>query len=184
MKPGNVQHLNEKQLVQAVVDQTDLPDAVQAHLAECSQCLTGKTKFELEMTTLSQKAELFAPKPQRRIFLPVPEAKKPFRKMFAWPNLAAAAATVTAVFILVWGTNLVRNLSEPGAENLKAEMVEAERLMTEVNTLVDNALPSIYLVISGENNVDYNEDFYQFLIPTVEDNALSSGQGMKGTPLC
>jgi len=88
------------------------------------------------------------------------------------------------VFILVWGTNLVRNLSESGAENLRAEMVEAERLMTEVNTLVDNALPSFYLVISGENNADYDDDFYQFLIPSVEDKALSSDQGMKGTPLC
>jgi hypothetical protein len=184
MKPGNVQHLDEEQLVQAVVDQTDLPDDVQAHLAECSQCLAGKTRFELEMATLSQKAEQFAPKPQRRIILPVPKAKKPFWNLFAWPNLAAAAATVTAVFILVWGTNLVRNLSEPGAENLRAEMVEAEQLMTEVNTLVDNALPSFYLVISGENNADYDDDFYQFLIPTVEDKALSSDQGMKGTPLC
>jgi len=184
MKPGNLQHLDEQQLVQAVVDQTDLPDAVQAHLAECSQCLAGKTSFELEMATLSQKAAQFAPKPQRRIILPVPKTKKAFLNLFAWPNLAAAAATVTAVFILVWGTNLVRNLSEPGTENRRAEMVEAERLMTEVNTLVDNALPSFYLVISGENNADYDDDFYQFLIPTVEDKTLSSDQGMKGTPLC
>ena len=114
----------------------------------------------------------------------MPKTKKPFWNLFAWPNLAAAAATVTAVFILVWGTNLVRNLSEPGAENRRAEMVEAERLMTEVNTLVDNALPSFYLVISGENNPDYDADLTQILIPSVEDKALSSDQGMKGTPLC
>jgi hypothetical protein len=86
-----------------------------------------------------------------------------------WRNLVAAAATVTAVFILVWGTNMVRNPSVSGAKILAAEMEEAERLMTEVNTLVDNALPAFYLVISGEKNAAYEEEFFQFLIPTIED---------------
>ena len=48
-------------------------------------------------------------------------------------------------------------------------MVESERLMTEVKTLVDNALPPFYLVLSGENNAGYDDDFYQFLIPTIEE---------------
>jgi hypothetical protein len=169
MKSGDVQHLNDEQLIQSVVDASDLPGSVQAHLTECGQCLAGKNSFELEMTTLSQKAEQFAPQPQRRIMLPAQKSKNPFRNLLDWHNLAAAAATVAAVFILVWGTNLVRNLSEPGTENLTADMVESERLMTEVKTLVDNALPPFYLVLSGENNAGYDDDFYQFLIPTIEE---------------
>jgi hypothetical protein len=169
MKPGNMQHLDEEQLVQAVVDATDLPHSVQAHLAKCGQCLAGKNSFEFEMTKLSQQVERFAPKPQRRILLPVQKTKNPLRNLLDWRNLVAAAATVTAVFILVWGTNMVRNPSVPGAEILAAEMEEAERLMTEVNTLVDNALPAFYLVISGEKNAAYEEEFFQFLIPTIED---------------
>jgi hypothetical protein len=169
MKSGDVQHLDDEQLIQSVVDASDLPGSVQAHLAECGQCLAGKNSFELEMTTLSQKAEQFAPQPQRRIMLPAQKSKNPFRNLLDWHNLVAAAATVAAVFILVWGTNLVRNLSEPGTENLKADMVESERLMTEVKTLVDNALPPFYLVLSGENNAGYDDDFYQFLIPTIEE---------------
>jgi hypothetical protein len=121
------------------------------------------------MTKLSQQVERFAPKPQRRILLPVQKTKNPLRNLLDWRNLVAAAATVTAVFILVWGTNMVRNPSVPGAEILAAEMEEAERLMTEVNTLVDNALPAFYLVISGEKNAAYEEEFFQFLIPTIED---------------
>lgn len=184
MKSGNMQHLDEEQLVQAVVDTTDLPESVQAHLAECGQCLAGKNSFELELIQLSQKAEQLAPKPQRRIIVPVQKPKNPFWNLLEWRNLVAAAATVAAVFILVWGTNIVRNLSEPGAENLAAEMVEAERLMTEVNTLVDNALPPFYLVISGENNSAYDDEFYQFLIPAIEDKTLTSDRGKKGTSLC
>jgi hypothetical protein len=63
-------------------------------------------------------------------------------------------------------------------------MRDAERLMTEVNTLVDNPLPSFYLEISGEKNSDYDEKFYQFLIPTTEDKTLTSEQGKRGTSLC
>jgi hypothetical protein len=183
MKSGDVQHLDEEQLVRAVVDATDLPESVQAHLAGCGQCLAGINSFEDEMTKLGRKAEQFAPQPQRRIMLPAQKAKAPFWKLLDWRNLVAAAATVSAVFILVWGTNMVRNLSDPGTENRTAEMVEAKRLMTEVNTLVDNALPAFYLVISGENKADYDDEFYQFLIPAVEDKTLSD-RGKKGTSLC
>ncbi len=183
MTSGDMQHLDEEQLIRAVVDATDLPESVQAHLAGCGQCLAGRNDFEAEMTKLGRKAGQFAPQPQRRIMLPAQKTKAPFRKLLDWRNLAAAAATVSAVFILVWGTNMVRNLSDPGTENLTAEMVEAKKLMSEVNTLVDNALPSFYLVISGENKADYDDEFYQFLIPALEDKTLSD-RGKKGTSLC
>lgn len=169
MKSANMQHLDEEQLIQSVVDVSDLPDSVRAHLAECGRCRAGKLSFELEMQTLGQKAEQFAPQPQRRIVLPALKTRKPLGHLLEWRKLAAAAATVAAVFILVWGTDLVRNHSESGPENLTADMVESKRLMTEVNTLVDNALPPFYLVLSVENQADYDDEFYQFLIPPVEE---------------
>ena len=184
MNSENTHHLDDEQLIQAIVDAADLPESVRAHLAQCSRCLEDKNGFELEMTKLGQKAEQFAPQPRRRIILPVPKTRNPFRNLLNWRNLAAAAATVTAVFILVWGTNIVRNFSEPGTENLTAEMVEAEKLMTEVNTLVDNALPPFYLELSGEKAADYDEEFYQFLIPTIKDKTVTSDRGRKGALLC
>lgn len=184
MKSESMQHLDEDQIIQAVVDVEDLPQSVQSHLAECGQCLADMSSFEHEMTLLGQKVEQFVPKPQRRILLPDQKAANPFRNFLDWRNLVAAAATVTAVFILVWGTNLARNFSEPGNSNLTAEMAEAEILMTEVNTLIDNALPPFYLEISGEKNTGYDEEFYHFLIPPIEDKALTSNRGQKGTSLC
>jgi hypothetical protein len=183
MKSDSLQHLDEDQLIQAVVDTTDLPQTVQTHLSQCARCQTGKNNFENELTRLSQKVEQFTPQPQRRILLPVQKSKKPFLNLLDWRNLVAAAAAITAVFILVWGTNTVRNLSGTGTENMTAEMMEAEKLMTEVNTLVDNALPPFYLEISGEKNADYDEEFYQFLVPTIGDKTFSD-RGKKGTSLC
>lgn len=173
MKTESISHLNEDQIIQAVVDPDDLPQSARIHLAECSQCLAEINSFEHEMASLVQKAEQLAPKPQRRILLPPQKARNPFWNLLEWRNLVAAAATVTAIFILVWGTNTVRNMSRPETEDLASEMLEAKRFMTEVNTLVDNALPPLYLELSGEKKSGYDEEFYQFLIPTIEDNALS-----------
>lgn len=184
MKLNDMQHLDEEQLIRSVVDAADLPESAQVHLAECNQCRAGRNSFELELTKLSRKAEQFAPQPQRRILLPVQKAGKPLRDLLDWRNLVAAAATVAAVFILVWGTNLVRHPAETGTENLTADMAAAERLMTEVDTLVDNPLPPFYLVLSGENKSGYDDEFYQFLIPTTADKTLSSDRVKKGTSLC
>jgi hypothetical protein len=185
MKSKSMQHLEADQIIQAVVDVEDLPQSAKSHLAECSQCRADMNSFEHEMTLLGQKVEQFVPKPQRPILLPVPKTANPLRNLLNWRNMVVAAATVSAIFILVWGTNTVRNnFSEPGHSNLSAEMAEAEILMTEVKTLIDNALPPIYLEISGEKNTDYDEEFYHFLIPTIEDKALTSNRGQKGTSLC
>jgi len=184
MNSDSMQHLSEDQIIQAVVDMNDLPQTLQLHLAECSQCLADKNGFEREMALLGQQAKRLAPDPRRRIILPAPKSRNVIGNLLDWRNLTAAAATVAAVFILVWGTNLVRNLSDPEPSRLAAEMVEAEILMTEVNTLVDNALPPFYLEISGENNAAYDDEFFQFLIPNTEDNTLTSDRGKKGTSLC
>lgn len=173
MNSDNKHHLDEDQLVQAVVDAADLPASVQAHLSECNRCLEGKQSFKQDLLKLGQMAERLAPKPQRRIILPVQETKRTFWSSFSWKNVAVAAATVAAVLIVVWGTKILRNLSEHATQNLTAEMLEAEKLMTEVNTLVDNALPPFYLEISGEKNPDYDEEFYQFLIPSIEQENLT-----------
>ena len=184
MKVDSNQHLTEDQLIRAVVDTADLPESARDHLSECRECLDIKMSFELELDQLGHKAQQLAPKPQRRIMLPAAPGKNLLRQFFEWPKLAVAAATVAAVFILVWGTQMVRHTTRPGMENMTSAMIEAKQLMTEVNTLVDNALPPFYVEISGERNSEYDEDFYRFLIPTIEDKAFTSDRGKKGNSLC
>jgi len=164
----NEQHLDEQQLIQAVVDENDLPRAMQTHLVSCHQCRSSKESFEQELAHLGQIAERYAPKSQKRIALPVHEARS-FRWTFLnWRNAIGAAVTVAAVLLVFWGTTSVRNRTEFGTAGAPSELMEAKRLMTEVNMLIENALPPLYLEITAEYKPDYDKEFYQFLIPQIE----------------
>ena len=184
MNLNNENHLDEQQLIQAVVDENDLPQPMQAHLVSCHQCRASKESFEQELASLGRMAERYAPKPRKRIALPPHETKSTFWTFLSWRNAIGAAAAVAGVLIIFWGTTTVRNLTGYGTESVPSELMEAKRLMTEVNMLVDNALPPLYLEITAENKPDYDEEFYQFLIPQVETETLTSHQWKRGTLSC
>lgn len=168
MNLDNEQHLDEQQLIQAVVDENDLPRSMQTHLVSCHQCRSSKESFEQELARLGQLAERYAPKPQKRITLPVHEVRSTLWTFVNWRHAIGAAATVAAVLFVFWGTTTLRNLTEFETAGVPSELMEAKRLMTEVNMLVENALPPLYLEISAESKPDYDKEFYQFLIPQIE----------------
>ena len=177
---ANEPHLAEDRILQAVIDDTDLSTLQQQHLAECSRCQSHRERLKNELTHLGQLAERYAPEPLRRINVADDNARLPLLIR----RFAVCAAAVAAVIIVVWATFLLRSQQQGGIDNLAQNMVEAERLMTEVNVLVENALPQVYLDIVGETNLNMDEDFIDFLIPTSEDTHRISVFAKKGSILC
>ena len=176
----NEPHLEENDILQAVIDDTDLSVLQQQHLVECSQCRSSKQRLEQELTRMGQLAERYAPKPQRRIAVAQQKVRLPLLNR----RFAFSAAAVAAVILVVWGTFLIRNQQQGSIGNLAQNMVEAERLMMEIDVLVENALPRVYLDIVGETNLNLDQDFLDFLIPTPEDTPRISAFAKKGTKLC
>ena len=168
MNLDNELHLDEQQLIQAVADESDLPRSLQMHLGDCHQCRSEKESFEQEMAALGQVAERYAPQPQKRIVLPVQEAGSPRWSFLNWRHAVGAMAAVAIVVVVFWGSTTLRNLTGLPTAGSPSELLEARQLMTEVNMLVDNALPPLYLEISAEYKPDDEKDFYQFLIPQIE----------------
>ncbi|MGD9363549.1 MAG: hypothetical protein PVH85_32095 [Desulfobacterales bacterium] len=162
------QHLDEQQLIQAVVDETDLPRSGQSHLVSCHQCRSSKESLEQELVRLGQIAKDYTPQPQKRIRIPVHEPRSTRWTFLNWRNAVGAAATVAAVLLVFWATTSVRNLNEFGTAGAPSELMEAKRLMMEVDMLVENALPPLYLEITAEYKPDYDKEFYQFLIPQIK----------------
>jgi len=173
-------HLEEDDILQAVVDDTELSVLQQQHLVACSQCRTRKERLEHELARLGQLAERYAPKPQKRVIVAEQKVRSP---LLNW-RIAFSAAAVAAVILVVWGTSLIRNQQQGSIGNLAQDMVEAERLMTQVNILVENALPQVYLDIVGETSLNLDEEFMDFLIPVNESAARTSALAKKGSILC
>jgi len=176
----NERHLAEKDILQAVVDNTDLSGPAQQHLAECHHCRSRKQRIEHELTQLRQMAERYVPEPQRRITMAEQKVRSPFLK---W-GFAFGAAAVAAVILVVLGTFLIRDQQRGAVGNLAENMVEAERLMTEIDVLVENALPQVYLDIVGETDLKMDKDFIDFLIPTTDEPPRISALAKKGLILC
>jgi hypothetical protein len=173
-------HLGEDHILQAVIDDADLSALQQQHLAECSRCQADRERLENELAHLGKMAQRYTPQPLKRIRV----ADEKTRSPFFIRGFAFSAAAVAAVFIVVWATFLIRNQQPGRIGNLAQDMVEAEKLMTEINVLVENALPQAYLDIVGETNLNLDEDFMDFLIPTNGDAPRISAFAKKGSKLC
>ncbi len=180
MHSSNEPHLEENDILQAVIDDADLSRRVKQHLNECSQCRLQKERFEQELTRLGQLAQHYAPATRRRVTVADARVRAPFLNL----KLAAGAAAVAAGVIVVWVALLIQSQQPARVENLAQNMVEAERLMTEIDGLVENALPAVYLEIVGETELSQDEEFMDFLIPATEEAPRISAFTMKGSLRC
>lgn len=176
----NEPHLAENDILLAVIDDTDLSDRQRRHLTRCSHCQTQKEQIEQELARLGQLAKRYSPAPQRRITAVEGKDRSPW---FSW-GFALSAAALAAVILVVLGTFLIRSQQQGNVGNLAQNMVEAEKLMSEVNVLVENALPPVYLDIVGEADVSADEDFFDFLIPNTDQTPRISALAEKGSILC
>jgi hypothetical protein len=184
MNPDTSVHLNEDQIIRAVVDGDNLPRALRTHLSECPQCTANKEKIESDLARLGRMAERFSPSPEKKVLLP---AEKPKQSIWwSWQWHAAFGAAAAAVFVIfVMGITPFFRPAPGGKDRTYTEqMAEAESFMTEVDMLAKNALSQEYMDIAGESDEEPDEEFMDFLIPIIEDESLSHDSGRIGGKQC
>jgi len=172
-------HLKEADLLQAVVDEADLPASLQEHLKACRLCRHEKDRLERALTELGDRAEHFAPSLRRRVALPV---RGSTRRALPWywnwrRTLVAGMVTAVAAVIVVYGAISVKNLEEAELAALTQEMWEDDLFMIEVSALSENALPLFCSDVSGESYPDFDEEFIDFVVPSTETDLVSCGGG-------
>jgi hypothetical protein len=184
MKNHRTRHLEDDQLIRALVDTADLPEAVRRHLSACVHCRSRKTALEGELGRLGRMAEESASAPLRPASLPVREPAARGRIPVKWMTAAGLAASAAAAVLILWTAGILEPRSELSGGRLPEDRPSAEQLMLEVTRLVENPLPAVYIKITGETTAGVDEDFFRFLIP--QENQLSSisPAGKKGKAAC
>lgn len=161
-------HLNDEQIVKAIVDRAQLLPSEKEHLSVCPECISALERFENDLKLLGQTAERFVPLSKKQWIL---HEKIHNSFIFGWRASFAAAIIIFFLVITINSDSvkLIFNKADIADSGLYSE----ETLMTEVNYLVENPLPASGLFIADDDNADYDEDFIDFVVPSAEDDVLS-----------
>lgn len=179
MNKNNGSHLNEEQIYKAIIDESQLLPSESEHLSDCPECRTAVESFQNDLKLIGQTAERFVPLPKRRKILYEKTGKN---SLFGWGTSFAAAITIL-FFVITMHSDSMKLIFDNKTDNTNSALYSEDILMTQVNNLIENPLPAKYLFISDEDNTYYDEDFIDFVVPSVDDEVLSSTE-MKGYISC
>ena len=161
-------HLDDDELLRAMIDPSDLGAARQAHLHSCRHCRRQTEALTASYRRLGQMAREMAPEP-RQAFR-VPADKAPGRPRYLKPAMALGVMGA-----LVFAATLWRPFTRisPTPTTMVAEKFENDdRLMEEIDALVEDALPEKYrqlAALPGERSVEDLDAFIDWVVPSPED---------------
>ncbi|MGD2269546.1 MAG: hypothetical protein PVI06_04025 [Desulfobacterales bacterium] len=168
MKNDKELHLDEDHICRAVVDAGDLPLPVRRHLEQCFRCRNQIAQLQKDLANLNQMATQVAPLPSRRLNLSHRQKSHPLRWSWSWKIALGASLVAAASIFIFWSKTPEIIFETPGRSNLIAQYEsESEKLMTEVNRLSKNALPQVYLDIVSESESGLDEEFVNFMAPSI-----------------
>lgn len=173
MSTNQKAHLSEDQLLWSFVDKARMPDAARTHLAECPLCRSQKQQLENDLAALGEFAGQSVPEPQKRVEMPMDVSS--YRKLPRWYWQAAMGTAVAALLVIsvIWwpGTDLfVPDANTPVAA---WNQQDDEKFMARVRVLIGNDLPQVYLDISEGLDAGDNEEFIDFVVPSLDQDSLS-----------
>jgi len=177
-------HLTEAQLLQGIVDPSDLTGQQREHLTNCPDCQAEKEGLDSELLRLGHMATASVPKVEGRYALPA-RRRQPLRVRFfrerriTW--IAAPALTMVLIFLTLF-------VSKPGQQTRVAsvdqQIMDPETLLIDVDRLVENPLPEELQTLVSFTAIDTDEDFMMYIVPTIESDPLTRKPGAKGDSIC
>lgn len=166
-------HLDEAQLLRAVVDSDDLPVSARTHLSECEACMAAQVQLESGLLQLGRTAERFTPPPLRSVSLPEVAVPPPRFWWIEWRYFRTVGAVAACVTLLLLASFFLVPSHENGITKLKWEIRKDAKLMKEISRLEENALPVLYSEIADDSDPDLSEDFIEFIVPDSSSKPVS-----------
>jgi len=158
-------HLTEDRIIKAVADNSQLSVAEKEHLSNCSGCSSALESFENDLKQLGKIAELSVPSPKKRFIAYEKRSERNFPRVFGLRTSLAAAITVL-FFVITLHSDSMKSLFNTENGSYVDALHSDDLFITEINSLVENALPLKYIDIYGEGDPDYDDDLMDFIIPS------------------
>lgn len=160
MKAQNHVHLQEEQILWAIIDEKELAGDCQQHLLECPACRRKAEHFRDELQELGQKARQAVPPFSRPVRLPAGKPAAVIRHSGWLPFFGTAAVAGLLVFFYFMGMETMAptqltTLQSP--ESLR----EDESLMREISQILDVSLPEDLYAIGGDNGTGFTAGLYE-----------------------
>jgi hypothetical protein len=159
MKVLNHEHLQDEQILWAVIDQNELAGDAQEHLRECPVCQRKIGQFHDELQDFGQKARQAAPPFSRPVTLPK-EKQATISHTVGWLPIfgtAAMAGLVVFFYFLGMGTKVPTELASLQSQE---SLLEDASLMFEISEIVEVPLSEELYAIAGANDSGFAEDLY------------------------
>ena len=177
-------HLAEAQILRAIVDLSELSHAQQAHLASCGACMAEKSRLEKMLLQLGNMARTSAPAVMSRPVLP--DSRPGLRPgwFLGVRPLVRIAVPALLVLIVVTAALVLKPDQDRHVTLVQEQMIDPEQLLSDIDRLIENPLPQEFQTMISIAEIDPDEDFMEYIVPTTENDPLSNIAGKKGEILC
>jgi hypothetical protein len=165
MKSQNQSHLNEEQIIRAVIDEKDLTGEDRQHFMNCQLCTSKVALFKDDLQELGDNARVSVPSLRKNISLPGDEETALSYKSRWLPSFGVAVMAGLVLFFYVLGLETM----SPKFIALQSpeDLLEDEYLMEDILEMVENPLSESIYEITGVNG-GFDEEFLQFVVPDVQ----------------
>jgi len=164
-----ISHLDERQLIEAVMDETCPDEAVRAHLTECPACRAQAEQLSGKLARFRQMTLECSPLPRKRPRLSRVESRafglRPGLRPAIGIGLAAAS-----ILALLLNPLSVKHGKVPSLDKVYQEMVQDAKFMSEIEKLEENPLPRFLVDISDPDGTAEEHDSK---LPGSRDGRLS-----------
>ena len=163
-------HLSEDEITKAVVDRNDLPADRREHLEDCAICRERVMRFESQLVEMGNLARNMAPLPSRSFRLPRAGIK---RRWQLKPIMAAGVAALVLFAVVIWHPERV--FSPGGSSVASFDAADDQRLIDDIDDIVENALPEAYQELTAFNIPDWSADDLEddpadWTLPSLQEN--------------
>lgn len=184
MTSASNEHLAEKQILQAIVDSSDLSDDQKVHLTACPVCLTEKDRLDRMLLQVGNMARASAPAVMSRPVLPERHSGFLRGRFFDLHPFVRIAVPALLVLVVIMATLVLKPASDTHIASVKKQMIDPEQLLSDIDRLIENPLPQELQTMVSFAEIDPDEDFMEYIVPITENDPLSNISGNKGENIC